>query len=156
MSLLKANQPSSWEMAYCWDWHQDCPLAKTHWTETKNTHPSLYVADNSSWVASSGLDSFDLSAYIFSVWLGDYSSLYCIYLCTCLLEYIRQSVTSCKIIIPVCHRWQLYPFCHTDAGIQAGCSVGVTLWSEAVFLTPAGGEWKILRSDKSHFCHTHL
>ena len=40
-------------------------LAKTHWTETKNTHPSLFEADNSSWMASSGLAAFCLSMHIF-------------------------------------------------------------------------------------------
>ena len=56
IATLEADQPSSWETALCWAWepgrHWDCPLAETHWTETKNTHPSLYVADNSSGMAS--------------------------------------------------------------------------------------------------------
>lgn len=33
--------------------------------QEENTYPSLYVADNSSWMAPSGLDGFCLSVHVF-------------------------------------------------------------------------------------------
>ena len=86
--------------ARCWvcepGRHQDCPLAETHWTETENTHPSLYVADNSSWMASSGLVGFCLSVHLcasaFDWVITAHSAVY-LSMFTCLHVHIRQGVT---------------------------------------------------------------
>lgn len=77
-----------------------CPLAKTHWTETENTHPSLYVADNSSWMASSWSGGFCLSMHIFvcvSIWLGDYSSLCSVF--TCVYLFVKGHQERCNTLV---------------------------------------------------------
>lgn len=127
------------------------------------------MADSSSWMASSGSGGFCLHIFVcISIWLGDYSSLCCmftrVYLFACahqarcntlVSQHPRLSVLAvlCAVCLTLGHTGRLFCQCNT---LECSSHLSFFFFSWSHLLAPDGGERRILRSGASQFCHTHL